>query len=86
LSSPDSGGGVRLHKVDVPSEGNITLDIVKVADEVRESIERWFRDLQNPEQTGHLANLQRHLSTLAQEKPKTIPGISGLELWVVSST
>ena len=85
LSSP-LAGGVRLHKVAVPSEENITLDMGKVADEIRESIEHWLRDLQNPEQTGHLANLQRHLSTLAKEKPKTIPGISGLNLWVVSST
>jgi len=84
LSSPATA--VRLHKVIVPSEGNITLDMVRVAEDIRGSIARWRRDLESPAQANHLANLQRHLSTLAKEKPKTIPGISGLDIQVVSST
>ncbi len=85
LSAP-SVGGTRLHKVVVQPENNITLDMGKMAEEVKESISRWLRDLQSQEHGSRLANLQKHLTTLAREKPKILPGISGLDIQVVSST
>jgi hypothetical protein len=76
----------RLHKVVIPGEQNITLDMGAVAEEIRESVRKWLNDLESPGQEMHLANLQKHLPSLARKKPKTIPESSGLVVSVVSST
>jgi hypothetical protein len=68
----------RVHEYIDPSGSspNTTLEVDKLATEVKAAIRDWFDDLQKPKNQVRLANVARHLPWLAREKPKILP--SGL--------
>jgi hypothetical protein len=67
--------GSKVHEYVHPDEPNTTLEVHKLAAEVKRAIRAWFRDLTQPERASKLENVLRHLPKLAREKPKVLPGI-----------
>jgi hypothetical protein len=66
--------GSRVHEYLDPTEKNITLEVDKLAAEVRKAIHAWASDLQkNRVNPTKLNNVRRHMRWLAKEKPKTLP-------------
>jgi hypothetical protein len=65
--------GSRTHEYVNSDEGNITLEVDKLAVEVQKAVRAWFEDLQRVENAGCLSNVARNLPWLAREKPKAFP-------------
>ncbi len=65
---------------------NLTLDVGKMAEETGLAIHRWFNDLQKPEKKRYLKNVQTYLPQLAKTGKKSVPGITGIQIFTVSST
>ena len=56
-----------------PNEKNTTLEVHKLAEEVKVAIRKWFYFLQEPANAKRAANVQKHLHWLVKKKPKTLP-------------
>ncbi len=65
--------GSRIHEYVDSHEGNTTLEVDKLAAEVKTGIRTWFDDLQKSENRKQLFNVERYLPWLAREKPKEHP-------------
>lgn len=73
---PPPPTGVRLHGVQLES-GQITLDVVELAREMKQALDDWFQDLQDPAQAAIAATVAQNLPTLATVKHLPAPGIGG---------
>lgn len=65
---------------------NFTLDVSKMADETIRAMRAWFADLQKPDNAHRLNNVQRYVPLLVRVGQKIIPGITGIQIYTVSST
>jgi hypothetical protein len=68
-----AGLGSKIHEYVNPGEANTTLEVDKLAAEVRTAMARWFDELQNPANATQASNVANHLPRVAREKPKNFP-------------
>jgi hypothetical protein len=78
--------GISVHRFVVEAEENISLDPRRMAAEMRQAVEAWFRDLRQPANIARLQAVRRRLPLLVREQPKVIPGFEGPSFTVMSST
>ena len=65
---------------------NIQVDVIRMTEDTRQAVRRWFADLQKPGNESRLSNVQRHLPWLARKGQKDIPGTVRITRPTLSST
>jgi hypothetical protein len=77
--------GITLHQI-VWSDGQIVLDVIKMAEETTTAVKDWFQDLQDPANATKAANVTGNLPTLVQARPQALPGIGGIIRHITSTS